>query len=175
MERNGLRIVAILALGFLMLQAYLTRAQTIRMVSITRHDLHQGEGDRSGVFRSHVDRVAAQHRLQRTGDIRRPKACCAIIELLGPAGPAPPPPACRPATARLPRAVTGADFPPTRCIRACSPFVAPRLRADALSNRWLLAGTRFSRLLSVDRARLHSVRSVPLAPSPWSLFLHCWY
>ena len=39
MERNGLRIVAILALGFLMLQAYITRAQTIRMVSITRHDL----------------------------------------------------------------------------------------------------------------------------------------
>ena len=34
---------------------------------------------------------AAQHRLRRTGGLRRPKACYAIIGLAGPTSPALPP------------------------------------------------------------------------------------
>ncbi|MCE5298621.1 MAG: hypothetical protein LLF84_06735 [Methanoregulaceae archaeon] len=56
------------------------------------------------------------------------------------------------------------------------PLVAPRLRADALSNRGLLAGLSVLwRLQTVDRARLHSLRSVTLAPSPWTFIQEWWY
>ena len=33
----------------------------------------------------------------------------------------------------------------------------------------------FPGLMTVDRARLHSLRSVPLAPSPWFLHPGCWH
>lgn len=42
-----------------------------------------------GYFRVRIaiSMMTAQHRLQRTGGLRRPKGFCAIIELLGPTSP----------------------------------------------------------------------------------------